>query len=320
MKKSIIFVTVVALAAASFGAMNVGNPSFDESLGDAWSFGNLYSYDWAPWKTSGWSWLGNGYYGGAPTGDGWYVITAGATWFQNLSDTFIPGQTIDFSIDVGTYNNGSQSGYNWTIFLYDATVDPGVDYAAAPTSILAAVNGRLSDEVSPRGVWYNKTVLYTATVAEDGHAIGIGFAGDYYTLFDHASVGEAGEVKITSDPADIVVDETRTAVFSVEHVNGTSYEWRKVGNGVVDSGTTTSGQTITLTISGVTQVDEGYYYCKVSKENVPGGVGSAQAQLTVTALTCGDWGYLRSDINRDCYVNLLDVVELAAKWLNGTLL
>ncbi|MCD6394488.1 MAG: immunoglobulin domain-containing protein [Planctomycetes bacterium] len=319
MKELIILAAVLALAAASFGAINVGNASFDEGLSDAGSYGNTYSYDWSPWKTSGWSWLGNGFYTGAPAGDGWYVITANATWFQGLSATFTEGQTIDFSIDVGTYNNGAQSGDNWTIFLYDATVDPGVDYAAAPTSILTAVNGRLSDEAPPGGVWYNKTVLYTATAAEDGHAIGIGFAGDYYTLLDHASVAEAGAVKITSDPVDITVDETRTAVFSVEHVNGTSYEWRKVGTGVVDSGTTTSGQTITLTISGVTQADEGYYYCKVSKDNVPGGVGSAQAQLTVTALTCGDWGYLRSDINRDCYVNLLDVVELAAKWLNGTL-
>jgi len=32
-------------------------------------------------------------------------------------------------------------------------------------------------------------------------------------------------------------------------------------------------------------------------------------------LICGDWGYLRSDINRDCWVNLQDLVELAIKWL-----
>jgi hypothetical protein len=32
-------------------------------------------------------------------------------------------------------------------------------------------------------------------------------------------------------------------------------------------------------------------------------------------MACGDWGYLRSDINKDCYVNILDLRELAAKWM-----
>jgi hypothetical protein len=318
-KKLIVFMTAAALAATSFGDITVGNASFDEGLSDAGGYGNTYSYDWAPWKTSGGGWLGNGYYTGAPTGDGWYIVATNATWFQDLPATFTAGQTIDFSIDVGTYNNGSQSGDKWSIFLYDATVDPGAEGTAAPTSILATASGRLSDEATPSGVWYNKTVLYTATAAEEGHTIGIGLAGDYYTLFDHASAAEEGEIRITSDPVDLVVEETRTAEFTVEHVNGTSYEWYKVGTGEVGSGITITGETITLSISGVTPADGGYYYCKVINDKVPEGVNSGQARLTVTRLTCGDWGYLRSDINRDCYVNLLDLVELAEKWLNEIL-
>ena len=32
--------------------------------------------------------------------------------------------------------------------------------------------------------------------------------------------------------------------------------------------------------------------------------------------TCGDWGYLATDLNRDCSVNLLDVLEFFEEWLN----
>jgi hypothetical protein len=32
-------------------------------------------------------------------------------------------------------------------------------------------------------------------------------------------------------------------------------------------------------------------------------------------LTCGDWGYLPSDLNRDCYVNLVDFAIFAQQWL-----
>ncbi len=185
MKKLIIFVAVIALTGVSFAGIDVGNPSFDED-----GVSGSYSYDWSPWQTSQWTWLGNGYYSGAPAGDGWYVITAGATWFQELSATFAAGETISFSIDVGTYSPQPHAdGYDsWTMFLYDATVDPGTDGSAAPTSILATVTGLLSDEDIPMGVWHNKTVSFDATAAQEGHTIGIGFYGDYYTLFDHAAV------------------------------------------------------------------------------------------------------------------------------------
>ena len=33
--------------------------------------------------------------------------------------------------------------------------------------------------------------------------------------------------------------------------------------------------------------------------------------------TCGDWGYLATDLNRDCYVNLLDLLEFVEVWLDG---
>ena len=61
MKKYIcILVCVFALAATSFGEINVGNASFDEGLSDAADYGDLYSYDWGPWESSGSTWLVGG--------------------------------------------------------------------------------------------------------------------------------------------------------------------------------------------------------------------------------------------------------------------
>lgn len=34
------------------------------------------------------------------------------------------------------------------------------------------------------------------------------------------------------------------------------------------------------------------------------------------ALECGDWGYLKGDINEDCYVDIDDLMELALNWLD----
>jgi len=32
---------------------------------------------------------------------------------------------------------------------------------------------------------------------------------------------------------------------------------------------------------------------------------------------CGDWGYMRGDINKDCYVDLLDFADFASEWLSS---
>jgi hypothetical protein len=195
MKKKLFCLATVFFVAMCFVAMPekaladislaVSNPSFDED-----GVTGSYSYNWSPWKTDAWSWLGNGYYENAPAGDSWYVITANAIWFQDLAATFTEGETINFSIDIGTYDQDwADDDMDWSIYLYDATVDPGVDWVdptpgAAPTSILATLSGTLATQAE----WYNETVSYTATASEEGHLIGIMLSGNYYTLFDHATV------------------------------------------------------------------------------------------------------------------------------------
>jgi len=45
------------------------------------------------------------------------------------------------------------------------------------------------------------------------------------------------------------------------------------------------------------------------------GIGSVEVTVVDNELTCGDWGYLPSDLNRDCYVDLLDFAIFAQQWL-----
>ncbi len=93
---------------------------------------------------------------------------------------------------------------------------------------------------------------------------------------------------ITADPVGTVVDAGGPAtLFAVEHINGTSYEWWFQG-GVVDSGATASGETITLSLLSIGVLDEGLYYCKVINDDAPGGVDSATARLMTKRLV-GHW-------------------------------
>ena len=45
------------------------------------------------------------------------------------------------------------------------------------------------------------------------------------------------------------------------------------------------------------------------------GIASVEVSVVDDELTCGDWGYLRSDLNTDCYVNLVDFALFADLWL-----
>jgi hypothetical protein len=311
------FLAVGLVWANTAVAINVPGGTFDDyDAGGArnWRYvKDIAGCDWTAEFYSGNPWVGNNYANGYPTlghtGVQWVDLNAGYIHQALTGETYEEGVTYELSAWITTTSSGQGlylyflEGDDWRNPLdtgyFDVAVEPDLS------------------------TWSKYSHQYTATAADDGKTMGISIYGRRITYADTITLiiepMAAGLPVITSDPVEVVVDETRTAVFTVEHVNGTSYEWHKVGTGVVESGTTTSRETITLSISGVTQADEGHYYCKVINDKVPGGVDSAQAQLTVTALTCGDWGHLRSDINRDCYVNLLDLVELAAKWLNGTL-
>ena len=44
-------------------------------------------------------------------------------------------------------------------------------------------------------------------------------------------------------------------------------------------------------------------------------ISSVEVDVIDNEETCGDWGYLTTDLNRDCYVNLIDFAIFAEQWL-----
>ena len=44
-------------------------------------------------------------------------------------------------------------------------------------------------------------------------------------------------------------------------------------------------------------------------------ISSVEVDVIDNEETCGDWGYLLTDLNRDCYVNLVDLAIFAEQWL-----
>lgn len=283
---------------------NVGGPG-------GWKYVKDIGGDWTATTYSGNPWIGNTYGNGYPvlghTGAQFVDLNAGYIHQALPDETYQAGVTYELSAWVTTTSSGQG------LYLY--FLDGNDLFNPLSTGYFdVVVEPSLSD-------WSKYSHQYTATAADDGRTMGIGLYGRSDTYADTVTLvidpGSVGFPVITSDPEDVVIDETRTVVFNVEHVNGTSYQWHKVGVGVVASGDAVSGETIALTINDAILSDSGYYFCRVMNDKQPAGADSDQARLTVTELTCGDWGYLRSDINRDCYVDMLDLVELAEKWLNG---
>lgn len=46
-------------------------------------------------------------------------------------------------------------------------------------------------------------------------------------------------------------------------------------------------------------------------------ISSVEVEVIDDELICGDWGYMRGDINKDCYVDLLDFAEFASQWMSS---
>ena len=56
-----------------------------------------------------------------------------------------------------------------------------------------------------------------------------------------------------------------------------------------------------------------------SNDNDYDGISIRSVDVSVAdnELTCGDWGYLVTDLNKDCYVNLADFALFASEWLES---
>lgn len=109
---------------------------------------------------------------------------------------------------------------------------------------------------------------------------------------------------IGQQPASVFTDAGQTAQFSIALSGGAppiTYQWRKDGIDLIDGGSVSGADTPTLTLTGVTGDDEGFYDCVVS--NPSGSRTSSQALLAVggSVSTCP------GDANGDGVVDLTDL-------------
>lgn len=187
MRQFILLTALLFLSAASLGAITVGNPGFEDAAIDPGG----YSYDYIPWESlnegGGYTpWLSEGYY--TPEMGTNIMYTTGDNVYQSLTETFVAGATYVFSMRLGLGQDGTSD--DWTLYFYDgdATIASVDDLA---TATLASVSGVLP--ATPDGSTGSRySVSYTATAADAGKKIGIGFDGDYYVQFDDAIVEFSG--------------------------------------------------------------------------------------------------------------------------------
>lgn len=84
---------------------------------------------------------------------------------------------------------------------------------------------------------------------------------------------------VIEEPLSQAVDAGDTVVFTVDHHNGTSFEWYFNDSKLSDGGKYSGAATTSLTITDVQKDEEGSYHCKIINDALPEGVESAIAGL-----------------------------------------
>ena len=178
----VIFVPAIASADMNHAVQNAGfdgaaSGSFTYDLG-GWGFDNS--------NTNTPTWITNGYYSDESSPTNSAIYSTSDLVFQDLVDTFVEGRTYTFTLDIG----GRAGDFDWDIFFYNATDgNPFTSIANSTGSITLAANDPWNAGLA--------TVSYTATAADDGDVIGIGFGGastSYYTLYDNAVVSSTAAI------------------------------------------------------------------------------------------------------------------------------
>ena len=339
-KLCIIFIVFAMVGSAT--AIVVPDASFEGLASSGWwAYVNDVT---SPWDCStdggGSSWIGDNYvqsYGYPQVGhDGLaYVGMNGKYIYQTLPDTYLEGVT--YRLSVWATTGQDDSGQRVYIYFQDDVGD-------------IAASGALDIPMSSGGThdWYPYSLNYTATAADTGKNITIMFWGDGEAYIDDVTLDALGSipaVMITesldstevdedgaTDSYDIVLNSSPTHDVQVTVTPADSQIDIGSGPGVAKVLTFTpeaggdwdSPQTITVTAydDTVFEPDDDPHTTVITQicqstdsdyDDIP--VKSVSVAVYDNDLGCGSWGYLDSDINHDCYVNLLDLKMLAEKWL-----
>ncbi|MCX5637020.1 MAG: hypothetical protein NTX52_04915, partial [Planctomycetota bacterium] len=183
--------------------------------------------------------------------------------------------------------------------------------------------------------WFNVTGpyagYYTETYADGKTTLKI-IKGATAFITESGGSTEVQEGGAT-DSYEIELSETPTANVTITATPGDGEIDVGEGAGVPKTLTFTTSnwdtpQTITVTANNDTIYEGGpggtpHITTIIHRAQQAGGGGeyggaiisAVEVSVIDDELTCGDWGYIPADFNRDCYVNLLDFAMLASKWL-----
>jgi len=260
------------------------------------------------------------------SGDGWYLWTLDVPAYPNVDWVHVvltyDGTTSILYVNAdpkATSNHSGNIDYdhvgNFLIGVYD---DPIGSYWFPYAGLIdeVAVWDRALDQTEVTFLYNNPissggipAVIITETL--DSTEVDEGGGNDSYDIVLYSS--PASDVLITVTPGDSQIDI------------GSGPGVAKVLTFTPDpGGDWNSPQTITVTADddAVYEPDDDPHTTVITQicqstdsdyDDIP--VKSVSVAVYDNDLGCGSWGYLDSDINKDCYVNLLDFAILAEKWL-----
>lgn len=202
---------------------------------------------------------------------------------DNKIDMYVDGVKVpDFDYDPASPDNGVYLDLNGPTALGGSMYWGGAYW------------GYDIDEVA----FYDLSNLTEAEIGDRGQAIAL-----------HSDMD--GPAYITEDPLDTIAPPDTNAVLTVSAAGAEplSYQWKKDGVDLTDGGKISGATTPILTIANVQPgADNGQYSCSVS--NAEGSDVSAAGTLSVQC-----YYEISGDINADCVVDMFDLAELAAHWL-----
>jgi hypothetical protein len=138
-----------------------------------------------------------------------------------------------------------------------------------------------------------------------------GGAGDSYTVV--LCTQPAYSVVITATPSDGQITLNGAAPGAAVNLTFTTGNWntpQTVNVAAFDDDVYEGTTPHITTITHSSQSSDPKY------NNI--SIRSVDVSVIDNEQICGDWGYLKADLNKDCYVDLRDFAEFAAQWLQST--
>ena len=146
-------------------------------------------------------------------------------------------------------------------------------------------------------------------ITESGGATEVteGGSGDDYEIVLSAQPTETVQVTATPGDAQINIGSGPGVPLVLDFTTGNWQTPRTVSVTAFDDDIY-EGETAHKTT--ITHTADGGEYTGVT-------ISSVEVSVIDDELTCGDWGYFATDLNRDCYVDLRDFAKFALEWLTS---